>query len=260
VKRGATGAWWLLASCAVAGLACEQKKAEPITYPWEEPGANETETSADEAPAVEPAVEPAPAEHQPAPETFVIQSTVVFAGLEDQPHTWRGVYQGSDLARWELALPSDPAGARQIEYQSKDAVFVLPSGSKTSRTVTGDEAQAVRARMALRRVVFTDDGAPLGPDPAWTDRQLDGALGTVRRETLVEGALRYHLLNEQAETLESLTVTRYRDQAGRMWPHTLTLAVGSDVIWNETVAEIQVQAWFNGDYFRPPDQKSALNR
>ena len=45
-----------------------------------------------------------------------------------------------------------------------------------------------------------------------------------------------------------------------MWPHTLTLAVGSDVIWNETVAEIQVQAWFNGDYFRPPDQKSALNR
>ena len=72
--------------------------------------------------------------------------------------------------------------------------------------------------------------------------------------------MRYHLLNEQAETLESLTVTRYRDQAGRMWPHTLTLAVGSDVIWNETVAEIQVQAWFNGYYFRPPDQKSALNR
>lgn len=247
MKRGVARSVWLLACCAAAGLACEQKQAEPIQYPWEQ--AEPSEPSEPTRPA-----------HQAAPETFVVQSTVVFAGLEDKPHTWRGVYQGADLARWELALPSDPAGARQIEYQSKDAVFVLPSGSKTSQTLSGDQAHAMRARIALRRVVFTDDGAPLGPDPAWTDRDLGAFLGTVRREPLLEGAFRYSLLKESAEALESLTVTRYQDQAGRMWPQTLTLAVGPDMIWNETVEEIQVQAWFNADYFRPPDQKSALER
>lgn len=252
MKRDARQALSLLACCAVVGLACEQKKAEPIPYPWETPGGTK--------PAAESVDPPAAPEHQAAPETFVIQSTVIFAGLEDKPHTWRGVYSGADLARWELALPSDPAGARQIEYQSQAEVFVLPSGSKTSQALTGDEAQAMRARMALRRVVFTDDGAPLGPEPAWTDRELGDPLGTVRRETLPQGALCYHLLNAQAETLESLTVTRYQDQFGRPWPHTLSLSVGSDLIWNETVKDIQVQAWFNGDYFRPPDQKSAFNQ
>lgn len=223
---------------ASASAACsDAPEPKPIEYPWM---ATQVEGAAAEAPT------PADATPTPAPANFVVESTIVFVGFEDQPHRWRGVFQGAKLARFELQVIGGPRSPRQIEFRAGDRAFVMPNRSKKATELDAAAAQALFARMDLRHLVFTDDvGA------TWTESMLEDGRGSVRRDPLADGAVRYSLVSPDGLTLESLTVRSTFEVAGRAWPAELVFEEGGSVVWNETIDKVRTGSWFGEEHFLP---------
>jgi hypothetical protein len=224
----------LLLAGAVAACS-DAPKPKPIEYPWM---GTQVEDRATEAPT--------PADAPSAPANFVVESTIVFVGFEDQPHRWRGVFQGPNLARFELQVIGGPRSPRQIEFRARDRAFVMPNRSKEATELDDAAAQALFARMDLRLVVFTDDEGS-----TWTETTLADARGSVRRDPLADGAVRYSLVNPEGQTIESLTVRSTFEAAGRPWPAELIFEEGGTVVWTETVDKVRTGSWFGDEHFLP---------
>lgn len=218
-----------------------------------------------DAPEPPPLTEPPAPEAPPAPEPvqaevgdFVVVSTITFVGAEDAPHQLRVVYQDQDLCRWELSRLNDEDGDRMIDYRFHARAFKLPQDQVQSVEYSPNEAQEVFSRMALRRVVLTDD--PTSPTAeAWETRELGEGLGTVRRSRDEAGQLVYTHLSAKGQADEVLTVLKRFETAGRSWPKQLSLSLGSTPIWSESIERIQTESWFDQSYFVPTDRSTELS-
>lgn len=253
----------------VLGGCGGDEEPERVQYPWEQEanGTGASDTGVDPTPeSTDVGAEEAPAA---APDAFVTTSTVVFPGLTDQPHAWRCVYQGAERVRWELSLPGDASGRRQIEYRFADEGFLLPSGLKASVELGQLERARLFRSMALRRAAFRD-----GAGAAWTRRELPGGLGYIERSessnaagsesstserSEPEGASSsgrsYAVFDAEGSERERLEVGAWQTLDGIVWPRELALEADGNTIWSETVDEVRTRSWYAENYFRPPDRK-----
>ncbi len=185
----------------------------------------------------------------------MITSTLRFVSAPDAPHRLRVTYQAPSLGRWDLMRLNDVDGDRLIEYQHQDRAYKMPQDSSTSVVLDEAQTRAVRARMALRFLVFTDD-----PDgPSWDVRELGPGLGEVHRTVADDGALHYDHVDAHGQKGEKLVVRERFESSGRSWPHELELAYGPTEIWTELVEKVETQSWFAEAYFVPPDRVSDLS-
>jgi len=265
-RRGHMGLGALVVLGFLFGGCGGDEQPERIQYPWEQgsQGESDSTSGAGDANDGEPAIESVEGTQNEAdqgaagsaPEAFVTSSTVVFPGLEAQPHAWRCVYQGADRVRWELSLPGDASGRRQIEYRFGAEGFLLPSGLKASVALGQLERERLFRGMALRQAVFSD-----GAGAAWTRRDLPGDLGYIERTAPAASpdgagdARGYAAFDAAGKQRERLEVGAWQTLEGITWPRELTLQADGNTVWSETVDAVQTRSWYAENYFRPPDRK-----
>ena len=184
----------------------------------------------------------------------VLESEVVFTGMEAQPHRLTLTCAFPERTRMELAGP----GGAQVRYQLGRRVWSVDrtgASDGTSREMIGSDRRAVALDLALRRALFfwPDEGEFVG-----AGRTLSSEVGDfgVLVATLEEGGSRpsdVRAFASDGSVVGKLAVDAWFEQDGRQWPRELRLLSGDEVVWRETVRAIDAD-WFVGDpSFVPPD-------
>jgi len=260
----------LLGLLAAAALACAPADDPPGTDAADATGSSDAPDPASEGGAGSAAAADAEDSTAPrlpdvfaeAPEraklgairSAVLESEVVFVGMEAQPHRMTLTCAFPERTRMELAGP----GGTQVRYQLGGRAWSAErtdAGPGSSRELVGSDRRAVALDLALRRALFfwPDEGEFVGGGRTLSAEVDDFG---VLVATLEEGGTRpadMRAFASDGSVVGQLVVDEWFEQDGRQWPRRLRMMSRGEVVWHETVDGVDV-GWFVADpSFVPPD-------
>lgn len=217
-----------------------------------------------------------------APKAVHFEGELVFAKRQFSVLRSTTTYQEGNLCRWTLQPVGEGAASQTMTFRWNDLLFQRPPGKVQSAELQGANAMAKLGELELIRAAMFWPDAPRGLQP-WDvqgmDADSEGAtdrakpastlrLLTATMDDLGSVLMTYDELTDQqvfrwlplgeADGV-SLAVLERFDIAGRSWPKSMSLAVGGELLWTQTVTSLNVQSWFGEKFFLPLEHQGRLD-
>ncbi len=245
-------------SGAPAGLPGSQTPELPETA--EKPAPADAEVERDDPLA------PGPAARVAGSRGLDVQSTVRFeSDPEHRPHGLRSTHGFPERARIQLSLPAPPPvnsvltpAPRYLEYRFGGRGWLVSEGQAKSTALDGADLADLIRRIELRAALFLWPAGyawePDASEPRTRQASLSRGAGTLSVELDAEGQpLRFSAFRADGNPAESYAVEAW-SSAPRPRPERVTLFVGGQRIWTETVEKIQTRAYHQDVFFQPVDR------
>ena len=226
-----------------------------------------------------------------APKAVYFEGELMFAKRQFSVLKSTTTFQGDHLCRWTLQPVGEGPASQTMTFRWNDLLFERPPEQVQSVQLEGeDTATKMRELELIRAAMFwpdsprglqawevttkgTDSGTEEAHDVAasGTLRLLTAAgedLGSVEMsygEAAADGTTPGHqefrLVPAGDADLDQavrLVVFERFDLANRSWPKHMSLLVGDEVFWTQTVTSLNVQSWFGEKFFLPLEHQDRV--